>query len=98
MLVLKDDQNNLFVYIHTNDQDPAHVHVHKGSKQDNIQHGAKIELGNENEPPSLKLADEDMKNKDIINSINLVRRNQEMLLKKWEEIHGISKMGGSSGR
>ena len=30
----------------------------------------------------------DMKNKDIVNALKLIAANQEMLLSKWQEIHG----------
>ncbi|HEY9705327.1 MAG TPA: DUF4160 domain-containing protein, partial [Allocoleopsis sp.] len=32
--ILEDTQNNLIVYIYTNDHQPAHVHVLKGRKSE----------------------------------------------------------------
>ena len=49
----------------------------------------KINIGNEEAPPTLVKADEKIKNKDIVNALKLIATNQEMLLSKWEEIHGI---------
>lgn len=88
--VLEDLQNNLFVYIYTNDHIPAHVHVFKGRKNDSNQKEVKINIGSEEERPSLVSASEDMKNKDIVDALKLVGANQEILLSKWQEIHGIS--------
>lgn len=86
--VIEDLQLNLFVYIYTNDHIPAHVHVFKGRKNDNNQKEAKINIGSESERPSLVYASDDMKNKDIVNALKLIAANQEMLLSKWQEIHG----------
>jgi hypothetical protein len=87
--VLEDLQLNLFVYIYTNDHVPAHVHVFKGRKTDSNQKEAKINIGSESKRPSLVAASEDMKNKDIVNALKLIAANQEMLLSKWQAIHGI---------
>lgn len=48
-----------------------------------------INIGSEEERPSLVSASADMKNKDIVNALRLIAANQEMLLSKWQEIHGI---------
>ncbi len=87
--VLEDLQNNLFVYIYTNDHIPAHVHIFKGRKNDANQMEIKINIGSEVEPPTLVIAHDKMKNKDLVTALKLVANNQEMLLSKWQEIHGI---------
>jgi hypothetical protein len=87
--VLEDLQTNLFVYIYTNDHIPAHVHVFKGRKNDFNQKELKINIGNEEEPPSLVSVDVNLKNKDIVNALRLVALHQKMLLSKWQEIHGV---------
>jgi hypothetical protein len=86
--VLEDLENNLFVYIYTNDHIPAHVHVFKGRKNDSNQKEVKINIFAGSDRPSVVTASEDMKNKDIIAALKLVAANQEMLLNKWQEIHG----------
>ena len=86
--VLEDLENNLFVYIYTNDHIPAHVHVFKGRKNDKNQKELKINIGSSSERPSLVSVSEDMKNKDIVNALKLIASNQEKLLSKWQEIHG----------
>lgn len=87
--VLEDLQNNLFVYIYTNDHIPAHVHVFKGRKNDKNQKEVKINIGSEEEPPSLVSTSEDMKTKAIVNALRLIAANQEILLSKWQQIHDI---------
>ena len=49
----------------------------------------KINIGSEEAPPTLVQADDKVKHKDIVNALKLIGANQEMLLSKWEEIHGI---------
>jgi hypothetical protein len=49
----------------------------------------KINIGSEVEPPTLVSAHDKMKNKDLVAALKLVANNQEMLLSKWQEIHGI---------
>ncbi|WP_268962084.1 DUF4160 domain-containing protein [Pseudanabaena sp. lw0831] len=92
MLILKDESQNLYLYIYTNDHIPAHVHVFKGRKNDTNRHSVKINIGNENEPPSIVKVDPDMRNEDIKVAWRLVAANQEILLKKWNEIHGVQKL------
>ena len=87
--VLEDLQNNLFVYIYTNDHIPAHVHIFKGTKNHANQIEIKINIGSQLEPPTLVIAHDKMKNKDLVMALKLVANNQEMLLIKWQEIHGI---------
>jgi Domain of unknown function (DUF4160) len=91
--VLEDIKNNLFVYIYTNDHEPAHVHIFKGRKNETNQTETKIDIGGEEKRPSVVFADEKMSDKDIVEALKLVAANQEMLLNKWQEIHGISKLG-----
>lgn len=93
--IIEDRENNLFVYIYTNDDIPAHVHVFKGRKNDTgrkndaNQMELKINIGSEEAPPTLVYAYDKIKKKDIVNALKLIAVNQEMLLSKWEEIHGI---------
>ena len=87
--VLEDLQNNLFVYIYTNDHTPAHVHIFKGRKNDANQMEIKINIGSEEQAPSLVSVPDKIKNKDLIAALKLVAANQEALLNKWQEIHGI---------
>ena len=87
--VLEDLQNNLFVYIYTNDHTPAHVHIFKGRKNDRNQKEIKINIGSEEKRPYLVSANKEMKDRDILDAIRLVAMNQEMLLSKWQEIHGL---------
>lgn len=61
----------------------------KGRKNDNNQKEVKINIGSEEEPPSLVSASEDMKTKDIVNALRLIAANQEILLSKWQQIHDI---------
>ncbi len=87
--VLEDLQNNLFVYIYTNDHTPAHVHIFKGRKNDANQMEIKINIGSEEQAPSLVSVPDKIKKKDLIAALKLVAANQEALLNKWQEIHGI---------
>ncbi len=88
--VLEDLENNLFVYIYTNDHVPAHVHIFKGRKNDSNQKEVKINIGNQMERPSVVNDTDDMENKHIIAALKLVAAHQETLLSKWQEIHGTS--------
>jgi hypothetical protein len=85
--VLEDRQNNLFVYIYTNDHIPAHVHIFKGRKNDKNQMEIKINIGTEKQAPSFVYAHDRIKEKDVVIALRLVADNQEMLLTKWQEIH-----------
>jgi hypothetical protein len=88
-IVLNDPTTNLFVYIFTNDHDPAHVHVFKGRKRSSRKGYIKINIGTVSSPPALVIVtDEDVKSKDIVNALNLVAENQEYLLGRWSEYHG----------
>lgn len=86
--VLEDTQKNLFVYIYTNDHIPAHVHVFIGRKNDANPMEIKINIGSEEKPPSIVSANDKIKDKDLVAAFNLVKANQEILLNKWQEIHG----------
>jgi len=85
--VLEDRQNNLFMYIYTNDHIPAHVHIFKGRKNDKNQMEIKINIGTEKQAPCLVYADDRIKNKDLVSALRLVADNQEKLLSQWQEIH-----------
>ena len=87
--VIEDSKNNLVVYIYTNDHIPAHVHVFQAKKNDANQMEIKINIGSEEAPPTLVKADDRIKKKDIVTALKLIAANQEMLLSKWKEIHGI---------
>jgi hypothetical protein len=92
MKVLEAEKQNLYVYIHTNDHDPAHVHIFKGRKNDANIYEIKINLGTENTPPSIVKVNPNLSKKDVKAAWQLVADHQEILLKKWEEIHGNKKM------
>ena len=49
----------------------------------------KINICSEEAPPTLVKADDRIKKKDIVTALKLIAANQEMLLSKWKEIHGI---------
>jgi hypothetical protein len=87
--IIEDSKNNLVVYIYTNDHISAHVHVFKGKKNDANQMEIKINIGSEEAPPTLVKADDRIKNKDIVAALKLIAANQEILLSKGKEIHGI---------
>jgi hypothetical protein len=87
--VLEDIPSKFFVYIYSNDHVLAHVHIFKGRKNDANQMEIKINIGNELEPPSLVSANPKIKSKYLVAALRLVADNQEMLLNKWREIHGI---------
>ena len=97
MKILVDKSQNLYLYIHTDDHTPAHVHVFKGRKNDRNRSNVKINIGNEDEPPSIVKADSDMRH-DIKAAWRLVADNQEILLNKWNEIHGVQKLEQSDQR
>jgi hypothetical protein len=92
MKIIGDESQNLYLYIYTDDHTPAHVHVFKGRKNDGNRHNVKKSIGNEDEPPSIVKADSDMRNDDIKAAWRLVADNQEILLNKWNEIHGVQKL------
>jgi hypothetical protein len=98
MKILTDESQNLYFYIYTDDHTPAHIHVFKGRKNDGNRHNVKINIGNEDEPPSIVKADPDMRNADIKAAWQLVAENQEFLLNRWNQIHGVQKVGRSNQR
>jgi hypothetical protein len=59
MKIPEDESRNLYLYIHTDDHRPAHIHVFKGRKNDGNRHNIKINIGGENEPQSIVEADSD---------------------------------------
>jgi hypothetical protein len=86
--IFEDRQNGLTVYIYTNDHIPAHVHVFPGRKGSRNQSGIKINLGSEDQAPSLVKIDRGISNRDIKNALRLVAENQEFFLQEWNRIHG----------
>jgi hypothetical protein len=91
--VLAAPENNLYFYIYSNDHHPPHVHVFKGKKAEARE--AKINIGNEKEPPSIVSYDNSLRDGEIKQIWQLVAKNQKLLLEKWEQIHGISKLDRS---
>lgn len=69
------------IRIRTNDHEPAHVHVVKGSGE------AKIRLGIHGEPPDLITVSHGMNDRDAITALKIVEANNEYLLSRWREIH-----------
>lgn len=67
------------VMIHTHDHEPANVHVRCGSGV------AKISI---HPDVALHRIDGTMTRKDASRAVELVRTHRELLLLKWEEIHG----------
>jgi hypothetical protein len=96
MKILEDTQENLFVYIYTQDHDPPHVHVFKGRKNKTNRRQAKINLGSETMPPETIKVHHRMDDKDADLAWELVAANQEMLLEKWYEIHGFPRLDKNS--
>jgi hypothetical protein len=86
--IFEDRQNGLTVYIYTNDHVPAHVHVFVGRKGSRNQPGIKINLGSENQAPSLVTVHPSISNRDVINALKLVAEHQEIFLQEWNRIHG----------
>lgn len=85
--VLEDSQKNLYVYIYTDEHEPAHVHVFLGRKSDYNDREAKLNIGDDENPPEFIYV-YNMKNKVATQALRLVAENQETLLEKWKEIHG----------
>lgn len=98
MQVLKDLKKNLYVYIYTNDHTPGHVHIFYGRKNDTNRYEVKINIGDQDSPPVIVKANPKMSNDDIRAAWELVADNQENLLEKWNQIHGIQKLEKSSER
>ena len=86
--IFEDQQNGLTVYIYTNDHVPAHVHLFVGRKGSKNQPGIKINLGSEDQAPSLVTVHPSINNRDIKNALRLVAENQELFLQEWNRIHG----------
>ena len=66
------------VVIYFDDHVPAHVHIFKGSAQLRVQI----------KDASLLAVKGDISSKEIKKALKLVKANQAMLLKIWDEIHG----------
>lgn len=66
--------------IYTNNHPPAHVHVIKGDGE------AVINLGEENNPPSLREI-YGMRDRDVVIAYRLVEQFKTKLLNGWRDIH-----------
>lgn len=75
--VLREDRFRVMIYTH--DHEPANVHVRCG---DGV---AKIVIRDE---LMLERIDGKMSMRDARRALQLVAANRELLLRKWEEIHG----------
>jgi hypothetical protein len=73
--------NGFAVRIHTNDHNPANVHVVRGRGE------AKVRLGQGDQPPSLVRVSR-MSDREAAKALEIVKENNELLIKKWSEIHG----------
>jgi ribosomal 50S subunit-recycling heat shock protein len=78
--VLSEDGFRLIIYF--NDHLPAHIHAIKGGGE------VRIELGNDENPPSILDISGDISNKEVAKALYIVKENQLELLAKWREIHG----------
>jgi hypothetical protein len=88
-LVIEDKERNLYMYIYTNDHSPAHVHLFKGRKTDTNIYDAKINIGNNGQPPKLLTAHPSIKSSDLKIALMLVAEHQADLIERWEKIHGL---------
>lgn len=70
------------VVIYTHDHDPPHVHVHKAGTE------ARVLLD------PLQLWDSDMKPNDTKQALEIVSENRDILLERWQEIHGTEDDNG----
>lgn len=70
------------VVIYPNDHLPSHIHVLKGSGE------VRIDLGSEEIAPQLMSVLGDIRDKDVVSALYLVKEHQAELLAKWREIHG----------
>jgi hypothetical protein len=86
--IFEDPRHSLTVFIYTNDHVPAHVHVFLGRKSSRNQPGIKINLGSEDQAPSLVTVDPSISNRDAIRALKLVAAHQELFLQEWNRIHG----------
>ncbi|QDZ39388.1 DUF4160 domain-containing protein [Euhalothece natronophila Z-M001] len=68
------------IVIYPNDHQPAHVHVLKAGGE------IKVDISKLDEIQVIEVVK--MKNKEALTALNLVIKNQKLLLSKWEEIHG----------
>jgi hypothetical protein len=69
------------IIINLNDHEPAHVHVLKAGGE------AKIDLGRNEEQPSLIWVSQDMSDRDARKALALVMANLEKLRQDWGRIH-----------
>ena len=62
--------------IHTDDHEPAHVHVYGNGE-------ARIDIGR-----LVAISNRRISRRDLSRAIGLVAENRQMLLDRWREIHG----------
>ena len=74
------DINGYKVVIYTDDHTPAHVHVRKS--------GGEVRIRIKCEPVELLRVQGPISDREIRTAFEIVGENREMLLKKWNEIHG----------
>ncbi|MGC9525682.1 MAG: DUF4160 domain-containing protein [Limnospira sp.] len=86
--IFKDSKTNLYVYIYTNDHQPARVHIFCNPKRSNRQPGIKISIGSETQRPTIVMKHPSITNKDAIAALKLVAEHQQEFLERWHEIHG----------
>lgn len=79
---------HLWVYVYTNDHEPAHVHVFCGRKRQRQQPDMKIAIGSETERPQLVEKHTSIAKKDAIAALKLVAEHQQEFLEEWHRIHG----------
>ncbi|MCT7978624.1 DUF4160 domain-containing protein [Laspinema olomoucense] len=84
--IFTDSQQNLNVYIYTNDHDPAHVHVFLGTKRER-KPDIKIAIGSETERPRIIMKHPSIANKDAVAALKLVAKHQEQFLEEWYKYH-----------
>jgi hypothetical protein len=75
-------QDGFRIVIYPNDHMPSHVHVIKGAGE------VRIDLGSEDEAPTLLSVSGDISNKDVAKALYLVKDYQAEFLDRWREIHG----------
>lgn len=75
-------EDGFCVIIYPNDHLPSHVHLIKADSQ------VMIQLGGENEPPSLSQIYGKISDKDVVKALKIVKINQLKLLEAWRKIHG----------
>jgi hypothetical protein len=74
--VLQDGGFRIVIYL--NDHEPAHVHAVKGSGEAKIDIATGVEL----------VSAFNLKKAEVRRAVAIVAENQELLLARWNEIHG----------